>query len=349
MAISQETAIALESLRLREGLWYTAEALLDGETGGFELSPDNSPELDQVIPTPFDLPSVSANLPQPAENDLEQLLAAMMEAEDEVQQQNGDLQTLNTIAEMLNRTLNLKEILQCAVDQTRAILQTDAAWIYLVNDSHQLELAAYTGLSTTYVRGMHHLQPGEGLEGCVAAENKARFVADVSADSQTHKFWVDKEKLEALAAVPITRPELKPRISPVTSHVVGVLAIGKRTRLARAWSPREMRLLSSIANQFALAIDNAQLYTQVQEDYTTLHAGNEVLREINQMLLEKNTSLESFIQEDLASALTAASLSLTHLANKNSTHLTAGQKQDIVTLQKIVNRLNDMTKEYLLL
>lgn len=173
MALSQETTVALENLRLREGLWHTAETLLVGETNSIELQQETGLELNMENSAPFDLPATPTPLPQPAANDLEQLLAAMMEAEDEVQQQNADLQTLNTIAEMMNRTLNLPEILQCAVEQTQAILQTDAAWLYLVDEDQQLNLRTHTGLSTVYVRGMQRLKWADGLEGRAAADNRA--------------------------------------------------------------------------------------------------------------------------------------------------------------------------------
>lgn len=337
MAISQETAIALDALNLREGLWSTAETLLGNETVSVELQLDEPMDLGVKQRTPLDLPVL--NHPQPDKDDLEQLLAAMMEAEDEVQQQNVDLQTLNTIAEMMNRTLNLKEILQCAVEQTRAILGMDAAWIYLLNEQDRLELSVHTGLSPTYVRGMHQLVLHESLEGQVAAENMAQFIQVNMANARTHKIWIDKEQLQALAAVPITRPASP--VEKVSSRVVGVLAVGKRTLPPHLWTPREVRLLASLANQFALAIDNARLYAQIQEDHASLSAGNEILREVNTMLLQRNAFLEEFIQEDLGAALVTASQVINQLGIERPAE---AHREAVISLQKIVNRLDEMAQ-----
>jgi GAF domain-containing protein len=345
MAMSQETAVALESLRLREGLWLTAEALLGG-AAGTELQEVEQADLDIIdVSTPLGLPEIASTIPQPAEDDLEQLLAAMMEAEDEVQQQNTDLQTLNTISEMINCTLNLKEILQCTVNQTQTTLKTDAAWLYLIDEKDQLEMQAHTGLSTDYVRGMQCLKSGTGIEGRVVAENKAHFVESVSKDVHGHKIWVDKEKLQALAAVPITRPgsESGGQKGQTNSNVIGVLATGKRSQ-SYLWTPREVRLLTSLANQVALAIDNARLYAQVQEGEVGLRAGNQILQEINDMLLEKNANLEGFIQNDLAPALVRTSQILQGLT-QDATTLTDEQKMDMAALQKIVDRLGELAKE----
>ncbi len=361
MALSQETAVFLDSLNLREELWQTAETLLDDGVGVVKLQEISSDEFSAEVSSPIDLPANSMPLLQPAENDLEQLLAAMMEAEDEVQQHNVDLQTLNIISEMMNRTLNLKEILQCAVDQSQITLKTDAAWLYLINEKKQLGLRAHTGLSEAYVRGMQSIPLGDGLEGRVAAENKAGFVENISTDPKGHKFWVDKEGLRSLAAVPLTRPVSEQKTGKPVSEVIGVLAVGMRTRpnsvapLAEehAWGPREMRLLTSISNQVALAINNARLYTRLQDSEISVRTGNEVLRTINDMILEKNAFLEGFIQDDLVASLATALELLQHLLDENSItpstnvppNLTDDQKQKLTALQEIVCRLNKSALE----
>ncbi len=349
MAVSQVTANTLEGIRLRDGLWHMAETLLASDGESVELQALDSTELKVNLSMPLDLPQGPLTLPQPEEDDLEKLLAAMMEAEGEVQQQHRDLQTLNSLAEMLNRTLNLKEILHCAVNQTKAILETDAAWIYLLNTNQLLELSAHTGLSVTYVRGMHLLEIGEGVEGRVADKKEPQFINEInSVSDRTHKIWVDKEQLQALAAVPITRPIVEGKSGEMNSHIVGVLAVGKRNKTTIIWTPREMRLLTSIANQVALAIDNARLYAQIQEDHTNLSGSNEILRELNELLLRKIGVMEGFIEDDLAGMLVTASQILYPLsAGEESEKQVVVPLEKILALQKIINRLHDMSQQVL--
>lgn len=343
MALSQELAIALESVQLRDGLWVTAEALLGGTTGGIDLKEIDETELTVTISTPFELPTPASSGTQTDEDDLEHLLAAMMEAEDEVQKQNADLQILNTIAEMMNRTLNLKEILQAAVDQTRNTLMVDAAWLYLVDETGCLEMRSYTGLSAGYVRGMQRLKKDKEIEEEAATENKALFIEFVAQDRPKHKIWIDREKLTAIAAMPITRPDFEGQ--PGESHVIGVLAAGKKDGQRHLWSPREVRLLTSIANQVALAINNAQFYAQLQEDEAGLRAGNEVLRTVNDMLLEKNAFLEGFLQDDLIPALTVAAPVLGHLLAEATHTLTDSQKLNLATLKNVIGKLSSLAVE----
>lgn len=336
MAISQEVALVLEGLSLRERLWDTAEILLGGEITDAELQNRERPL--PAVQTPFELPAVPP-LPQAAEGDLEQLLAAMMAAEDEVQQQNADLYALNTIAELMNRLLDSKEILQYAVEQTETLLVTDAAWLYLIDERDQLVLSAHTGLSTTYVRGMNQLALGQGIEGQVAAENKALFVEVNSADTSVHKIWVDKEGLRALAAVPIIRTRVEQ--GRTDTRVIGVLAIGKhQTPPNFSWSPREVRLLSSIANQLALAIDNARLYAQIQDEHTNVSTGNKILREVNELLLHRNARLEEFFRDDLRTALVEAGQTLTCLLAGDSPPTAEAQKQAASDIKRIIEQLD---------
>jgi len=355
MALSQETAIVLDSLFLREGLWHTAELLLGGKLTDVELETvETTDELNIGGSPPIRLSSSSSPPPQPNDDDLELLLAAMMEAEDEVQQHNADLQTLNTISEMMNSTLDLKKILQCAVDQTRTTLNTDAAWLYLLDGTEQLRLRACTGLSDAYARGMQCLSLNTGLEGQVASQNKPGIIQDVAVDSKFHKIWVDKEGLNALAAVPLTCPETgKDQGDQSVSKVVGVLAVGMRTpqqvlpqsESGYIWTPRQMRLLTSIANQVALAISNARLYARLQDSELEARTGNEVLHTINDMLLEKNSFLEGFVQNDLIAALMKAAEVLRQMLTASPTAQNATQKNDISTLQEIVSRLEKQAKE----
>jgi GAF domain-containing protein len=345
MALSQETAVALENLRLREGLWHTFESLLDDELTDIDLQKPEQATLNLEGATSFELPAVPLDFPQPAEDDLDQLLAAMMEAEDEVQQQNIDLQTLNAIAEMVNQSLDLREILQFTVEQTKILLSSDAAWLYLINERSHLDLHAHVGLSSTYVRGMKSLRLGDSVEGLVVAENKAHFIKMILDDTYPHKIWIDKEGLHALAAVPITRPERQNLAGKNRSEVIGVLAVGKRVSQAYAWSPREMRLLISIANQIAPAIDNARLYAQLQEDQASLKVGNEILRSINDMLLEKNASVERIVQDGLKPALARAAQILGFLEEENPQALARTYRRDIAALQQIVKRLNELVQE----
>jgi len=346
MAVAQQTAVAMESLRVRRELWHTAETLLDGRLVEADLREVDQAGLDlDLCPLP-DLPVTAPNIPQAAGEDIEQLLAAMMETESEVRQQNADLRTLNNMAELMNRTLDLRQILACTVDQTRSILRMDAAWIYLVEEDDWLVMRAQVGLSSDYVRGMRSLKLGDGLEGRVAAENEARFVESLTKDSSAHKIWVEREGLNKLAAVPITRPEPEARGEQMDSQMLGVLLAASRAEEAHTWTTREKRLMISIANHVALAIDNARLYARVQEGEAGMRAGNQVLCEINDMLLHRTAFLERCMQDEVVLAISTSARLVHLLQTKNLAPLTDTQIRNCATaLQKAIDQLGTVTRD----
>lgn len=339
MGLTQEIAVAMENMALREDLWQTVSRFLGSDMAPVPPPEPQNPPVELNIVTPLEISADSLHIPQPAEEDLEHLLEAMMMAEEEVQQQNADLQTLNTIIEMLSQTLNLSEILDCAVKQTTVILKMDATWIYLLNDERQLELHAHTGLSSVYVRGMQMLKIGDSVEGKAIAEQRPRFVDDITQNFHDHKIWVEQEGLRALAAVPIVRPRREGE--PGGSNFIGVLATGKRRADVKGWNPREMRLLTSVASQVALAIENARLYARLQENEAGMRAGNEVLRTVNDMLIEKNVSMEGYIHNVLRPGLAQmADIVDMCLSQENST-LTRPQQDLLKSLQKIAIDLDE--------
>ena len=327
---SQQLAILLDNFRLRQGLWVTAEVLLSDD------------ELTQYRQhTESHEPVALSN----QADDVENLLAAKVEADAEVARQDADLQILNSIADLINRTLDLPKTLQSAVALTKDMLHSDAAWLYLHNGNNTLELNAHLGLSTNYTRGMSRIDLNDGLEGYVARENKSLSIASTQRDQQhKQKIWVDKEKLSAIAAVPITRPEARNNGSAPNTQVIGVLLVGKRDSGGYDWTPRDTQMLTAIANQLAPAIDNAHLHAQVQEQEIKLRAGNEVLTTINDMLLEKNAFLEGVIQEDVSPILNKI-VRLTKLLAVDQGNLSGPQRQSLLDLYTVVDDLQRFITE----
>jgi transcriptional regulator with GAF, ATPase, and Fis domain len=222
-------------------------------------------------------------------DDLEHLLEAMMEAEEEVQRHNTDLVTLNTIAALFNQTLNQDQILSQVVEQVRETLQTDAAWVYLAEDPQEerLILQAHAGLSNRYVWGMRQLPFGKHLEGTAARQNRPCFVDNVQDGDCP--LLLEQENIQAMAVIPLASPTADNEEAEY--NIIGVMAIALHR--PHAWKPREVRLLTAIANQVTLAINNAQRFSQVTVELDMLSNSNQLLQAINNQLIEDNAGLEA--------------------------------------------------------
>jgi GAF domain-containing protein len=121
---------------------------------------------------------------------------------------------------------------------------------------------------------------------------------------------------------------------------------GRRTGYGRAWSARELGLLTAIADQLAPAIYNAGLYAQTRENEASLQAGNQVLHEINEMLIKKNVDLEEFIGRDLEPTLAAVLGVLERLPAQDGSGLNEELTRKARDLQQILSRLRGLTQDF---
>jgi GAF domain-containing protein len=93
-----------------------------------------------------------------------------------------------------------------------------------------------------------NIKLGEGIAGLVAKENKPTCVLDVRKDSRyLNRDIAKNEGLYSLASVPLA----------VKGRVIGVLNC--YTSKKHEFTKQELDILSAVANQAAVAIENAEL------------------------------------------------------------------------------------------
>jgi len=112
-----------------------------------------------------------------------------------------------------------------------------------------------------------HIPLGEGLIGAVVTTGQPLVVADVSTDPR----WIPmetEEPMHSFLGVPLVGREGQP---------LGALTLSRPE--AGAFDEDHARLLSTFANQAAMAIENAQLYEQAQQEITERKRAIEALRE----------------------------------------------------------------------
>jgi GAF domain-containing protein len=122
----------------------------------------------------------------------------------------------------------------------------------------------------------HKLRIGQGVVGFVAAKGEPRIVLDVGADAIHFKN----------PDLPYTRSEMALAMR-VRGRVVGVLDV--QSTDPNAYAEEDTRILQVLADQLALAIDNARLYNQSQRTLQELEvAYGQQARQSWQRRLENN-------------------------------------------------------------
>jgi signal transduction histidine kinase len=141
------------------------------------------------------------------------------------------------------------------VASARELLGADASLLSLLEETRgRLVIRAATGLRSDAIMG-EELAPGQGLSGRVVLTGRPVVVPDYVTDQGiTHELdgIIRQEGLQTFVGVPIS----------ARGRTTGCLSIAFRR--VRPVTDDEVHLLARMANQAAIAIENARLYEQVQ-------------------------------------------------------------------------------------
>jgi two-component sensor histidine kinase len=197
------------------------------------------------------------------------------------------LRLLTDTIEAVNSTLDLQEVLELVARKVAGVLEADACFVYLYDESvDELVLRATHGTRVEEMTRRPRMRPGEGITGTAAAQREPVAIpAQAHLDPRFKAFPnLREDEYESILAVPILMRE----------KLEGALNV--RTRAPREFPPAEIDLLLAIAAQVAQSIEHARLYEQAQRRVRELEA----LAHISETVSE---SLE--IEESLARIVAA--------------------------------------------
>ncbi len=158
------------------------------------------------------------------------------------------IEALSKVANLITSGLYLEELLRLIVQVTAEIMNSKISSLMLLDpDKKELVVRAKQSISEAYNK-KPNIKLGEGIAGIVASSNKPITVLDVRSDERyLNRTIAKKEGLVSLASVPMV----------VKSRVIGVLNC--YTSKKHKFTKHELDLLSALANQAAIAIENAEL------------------------------------------------------------------------------------------
>jgi signal transduction protein with GAF and PtsI domain len=168
---------------------------------------------------------------------------------------------LTKISKAITSEIYLEDILRLIVTVTAEIMHSNICSILLIDEQrNELVIRATQSLNEDYIR-KPPLKIGEGIAGKVAKENRPIAVKDVTNEPEyKYKDIAKKNGLCSLLSVPLT----------VKGKVIGVLNC--YTSEPHNFTETEIKVLTSIANQAAIAIENAELMVKskiLQEELET--------------------------------------------------------------------------------
>lgn len=155
---------------------------------------------------------------------------------------------LSKVANLIAAGLYLDELLRLIVQVTAEVMKSKISSLMLLNEEKgELVVRATQSISEAYNK-KPNLKIGQGIAGLAAKENKTIVVRELQKDSRyLNREIARKERLISLASVPLA----------VRGKVIGVLNC--YTSQKHIFSDPELELLSGLATQAAIAIENAEL------------------------------------------------------------------------------------------
>lgn len=171
------------------------------------------------------------------------------------------INALTKISKAIASDVYLEDILRLIVTVTAEIMDSNICSLMLIDEkNNELAIRATQSISEEYNK-KPSLKIGEGVAGRVVKENKPAAIKDVTKEKEyKHKDIAKKEGLCSLLCVPLA----------VKGKVIGV--INCYTPKPHDFTKTEVNLLTSVANQAAVAIENAELMVKskvIQEELET--------------------------------------------------------------------------------
>ena len=189
--------------------------------------------------------------PSPAE--VAKLQARNLELEARLQRAERTVQALSEVGLALGTTLDLDQLLELILGKITELLEADRATLYLLDEARGRLLSRIViGDESRSIE----LPLGEGIAGHVAKVGKTVRVKDAYRDRRFQREWDEITGYR-------TRSILA---APMKNHVgrtIGVIQVLNKRGNDSEFSQHDEELLSALATQAAVSIDNSRLFLSV--------------------------------------------------------------------------------------
>jgi nitrate/nitrite-specific signal transduction histidine kinase len=178
--------------------------------------------------------------------------------EKRVADRTHELETINTISDVVNRSLDLNMILGNALAKTLEITNMDAGVAYRLNlGSQMFEILTHQGFSAEYIK-KHRFLP-YSLSGFKLNDENPEIVVAYIKDYPipTLKEDLEKEGIQVAVRLPLMSK----------GKMLGYLGLSRHS--AEFVTPDELKIFKAIGQQISMALENAHLYEQAEESAAT--------------------------------------------------------------------------------
>lgn len=192
------------------------------------------------------------------------------------------ISALTKISKAIASDIYLEDILRLIVTVTAEMMDSNICSLMLIEDKkNELVIRATQSISEEYNK-KNPLKVGEGVAGRAIKENKPVVIKDVTKEKEyKYKDIAKKEGLCSLLCVPLA----------VKGKIIGV--INCYTSTPHDFTVTEINILTSVANQAAIAIENAELLVKSKVIQEELESRKKIERAKGIMMKEESLTEEN--------------------------------------------------------
>ncbi len=185
------------------------------------------------------------------------LLNELRARTDDLARSVGELQALGDVSQAVNSTLDLETVLTTIVGRAVQLSRTDAGAIYVFDEARQeFKLRATYGMSEDMIVAItdRRIGTGDAHIGPAAVERRPIQVPDIQNEPPSPVNDINlREGYRAVLIIPLLRPD----------HIVGALVV--RRKSPGEFPQSTIDLLETFADQSVVAIQNARLFSEIEE------------------------------------------------------------------------------------
>ncbi|HBC76165.1 MAG TPA: hypothetical protein DC017_15190 [Candidatus Wallbacteria bacterium] len=183
-----------------------------------------------------------------------------------------EMDTVHQISKAMSARLSLEEVLRMIIDLATSVLDAKYASLMLIEEeSNELTIRVSNGLSPEIMKKVR-IKVGSGIAGTVAYEGKPYLSTDIENDPRFKKNSNPKFETKSFICVPVK----------LGDKVIGVLNINDKKN-HEIFNDEDLHLLTILANQAAITIENSRLYQQAEkkvEELEMLFSASKVMSSI---------------------------------------------------------------------
>lgn len=196
-----------------------------------------------------------------------------------LQQRNRELSILHTLADTLNRQVDLSQALQTTLAQVADLFNLETGWVFLLPAQGEPYLAAAQNLPDPFVDDPQRMEGDCAcLDAFLAGEMDDSANAEVITCSRLKHIISIADGLRYHATIPLYAQD-----AGGARRKLGVLNVASADW--RDLSPNDLQLLHTIGDMVGIAVERAQLFEQ-RAMLGALEERNRLAREIHDTLAQ---------------------------------------------------------------